>query len=47
MMSNQIETKSAKELNELINDCRIRILEQLGIEVPSTLKGGDRHEGND
>ena len=35
--------KTQRELMERINDCRIRILEELGIEVPESLKAGAGH----
>lgn len=38
--------KTQKELMERINDCRIRILEELGMEVPPILRAGAR-DGND
>jgi len=41
-MSEQIQTSGLtdKELLERINDCRIRILEGLGCEVPEILRAG-------
>lgn len=47
-MSSQSETSfmNVKELDAKINDCRIRILEELGIDVPEALKKGVRHEND-
>ena len=33
-----------EELRQRINDCRIRILEELGIVVPASLREGTGHE---
>ena len=38
--------KTQRELMERINDCRIRILEELGMEVPAILRVGASN-GND
>ena len=45
-MSDQIKTSGLtdEELRQRINDCRIRILEELGCEVPEILKAGSNHE---
>lgn len=44
-MSDQAKTSgmTSEELMERINDCRIRILEELGCEVPESLKAGAKH----
>lgn len=45
-MIDQVKTSglSDEELRRRINDYRIRILEELGCEVPEILKAGSNHE---
>lgn len=45
-MNEKVETSGMtnEELMERINDCRIRILEECGCEVPEILRAGVRHE---
>ena len=38
----QIGNLTREELDKRINDCRIRILEELGLPVPDILKSGDK-----
>lgn len=47
-MTSKSETNrmNVRELDAKINDCRIRILKELGIDVPKSLKEGVHHESD-
>ena len=41
-----LNTHTDEELMERINDCRIRILEELGCDVPESLNASADHESD-